>query len=269
MKKILIFTFALFCLVSCMNEDDASDIILFVTPSSDVTATSGDKLMFKIETWTVNGNLKSVEIRSFDSLNGSESLFSVTGLPDRYSETYIYDVPEIDVDETTVTLSFVVTDSEGNVAEKKVKVLISNDTALLKEYSSMTLYSAFSGKEDAFSLTDFKTMKSATADEKTMDIFMYAESESDNDAFNPEWRSKTGMKFVKANDMDYSKITRLALNVFYNNSNKGDNVSGISNDDIIIVGRENTAIGVFKIILVQDAAGASDDRLVFSFKPAL
>ncbi len=270
MKKILILAFALLCAAACMSEDDASDIILFVKPSSEITATSGDKIRFEIETWTIHKSLASVEISSFDPINGSVSLFSTTELSDRYTEPYLYEVPKIDGDRMTIILSFTVRDSEGNKVSKEVSILIRNDETPLKEYTSITMYSAYSGKEDAFSLTEIKTLASSAAEDKELDIFMYADPEAeDKDTFKPEWRSTSGIQFARAKGMDYSSITKAALNVIYNNSVKGENVSMISNDDIIIAGRENTALGVFKILYKLDEAGNADDRLVFSFKPAI
>ncbi len=270
MRKILIFTFALLCAFSCTNEEDASDIILLVTPSGDLTASAGDKLLFEIQTWTIHERLAGVKVESFDSINGSESLFSETELSERYSGSYIYEVPEFEADQLPITLIFSVSDSEGNTQTKKINLLARNGGAQLKEYSSITLYSAYSGKADAFGLSDFQPVISSTAEEGTLDLYMYVEPElEDKDTFVPEWRSETGVMFARADNMDYSSITKSALNIFYNNSNKTENVAPISDDDIIIIGRENTAIGVVKIILVQDGQGFADDRIVFSFKSAI
>ncbi len=268
MRKILIAILAASSVLSCFSERDASDIILFVTPASDTTARSGDRILYEIETWTIHESLASVEIWSFDTENASTLLFSKDDLTDRYEGRFVYEVPEISRDEAKILLEFIVNDSEGHSRTRKIQVTIENDEELLKEMTSITMFSAFSGKADAFSMKDFKTVSSSVAEESALDIYMYAEPEADAEKFRPEWRSRTGLMFARANNMDYSAVTKSALNVIYNNSIKSENVPAITNDDIIIIGRENTALGVFKIILVQDSPGSSEDRMLFSFKPA-
>lgn len=259
---------SLCCMVSCFNEKDASDIVLLVTPSA-TTVAEGGNIQFGIETWSIHGSLSSIGITSFDEENGLTELHSESGLPDRYSGNYIYTAPETDRESLNVDITFHVDDVAGYSKETTVRITVNATDISLPEYSAISIYSPFSGKDDGFNIAEHSTLSSSVASEDRIDIYMYAGPESGTDSFSPEWRTMTDIKFVRANSFDYPGATASSLSAFYRGSVKTDNVAAISNDDIIIVGRGDTALGVFKVIGVFDAAGSADDRMIVHFKSAV
>ncbi len=266
MRRILILAFlSLFCATSCFKESDASDIILFVTPSAQEIS-SGGKIKFEIRTWTIHERLTKIEISSFDSQNGIKTLFCETSLSDRYTGVFEYEAPVIKSDVLDVEMSFVVSDSQNHSSSTKISIKINNKGEPLTEETAITLYSAYSANPNAYSLVAMQPIKAGIAPETEQDIYMYAPEDGESDEFAPEWRSKTGVKFVRANNMNYPSVTKYSLEVFYENSPKADNVSELKSDDIIIVGKESAVLGVFKIISVHDEEGVENDRIILNYK---
>lgn len=259
---------SLCCMVSCFNEKDASDIVLLVTPSATVVAEGGN-IQFGIETWSIHGSLSSIGISSFDEDNGQSVLHTESLFQDRYSGNYIYTAPDTDRDRLPVDITFHVDDAAGYSKETTVRIYVNATDVFLPEYSAISICSPFSGRDDGFNIAEHSTLSSSVASEERIDIYMYADPESGTDTFCPEWRTKTGVKFVRAGSYDYPGATASSLSAFYRSSVKADNVTAISNDDIIIVGRGDVALGVFRVISVYDGPGSAEDRIIVNFKSAV
>ncbi len=261
--KYLLFLLVL-CCVGCNQENDASDIVFKINPDLQQSASSGSYLLFNIQAWTIHESLQNFEVSSFDKENGLLKLSSITLDTKQYSDIYTYRVPEIKNDTLDISLYFSFSDSRNNSTQREVKVLAYPSSQGLSEHSNITLFSPFSGKRDAFSLSFCQTLISSEASDSTlMDVYMYADN---SDTFSVQWRSYTGTMFVRAGELDYSAITTSQLNIVYDASVKSESVKNIAYNDIIVVGDSLSARGVFKIMQVYDIEGVQDDRVIFGYK---
>lgn len=74
------------------------------------------------------------------------------------------------------------------------------------------------------------------------------------------------MKFVRANSFDYASATSSSLSSAYSASVTSDTVEDIRLNDVILVGRDSKAVGVFKVIQIFDEEGTLNDRYILNFK---
>jgi hypothetical protein len=80
------------------------------------------------------------------------------------------------------------------------------------------------------------------------------------------WRSKTGIKFVRYNDFSYASATRKDVVNAYLSGNPLEMLSHIVSNDVVLIGRGLTPLGVLKIVAVFDEDGITNDRYVFNIK---
>ena len=81
-----------------------------------------------------------------------------------------------------------------------------------------------------------------------------------------QWRSQSGLQFVRYNDFNFPAATVKYLHDSYLAGNKFSSVSNLNTGDIILVGRGNEAIGVFQIQNIYDEEGYENDRYELTFK---
>lgn len=269
MKQFLIIILAAFTLASCFNEGDASIVAIHVAPSS-TSVSSGEKMYFDIHISTVNEYIKTVEIETFDSENGSQNVFSARPETQTFKEKFVYEAIATEADSTFVEFNFRAEDNTGEQSHiiMKIKIMGGGET-ILPETSGIVLYSPSSGKDDAFS---FKTLQPLHSSLQDADLCLGTTSE---DAIRPlSFSTKTDITFTKANNFDYASATWSGLQSVFKNSLRKSTVNNVDIDDIIIVGREKTSadtktietIGVIRIMAIYDDAGTDSDRIVFNLK---
>ncbi len=261
MRKLLVLFMAVLSLAGC-SEKDASDIVLFVTPSS-YSVSGGDRMYFDVTSMTIHDYVALFEVSSFDAENGRQDLDVIEPKTKRFSYRYEYVVPAMEVQGAVVEMMFCVTDNLGNRSETTVRLNVGKGT-MLNEMSGITLWSPASGKDDAFSLSLLQTVNSASASEKDVDIFVMPEPDSEN--LGLSWGTRTGVKFVRANSFDYASATSSSLSSAYSASVTSDTVEDIRLNDVILVGRDSKAVGVFKVIQIFDEEGTLNDRYILNFK---
>ena len=80
------------------------------------------------------------------------------------------------------------------------------------------------------------------------------------------WTSMTGLSFSRFNDFDYETATRSSVEDAYAVSTKYSELRNIQDNDIVLLGRSDTAVGVIKFLAVFDEEGVENDRYLFSLK---
>lgn len=251
-------------LFGCVSEKDASDVILLLDQST-YTVTEGDLVRFGIETWTINDRLDRLEISSYDRVNGKSELDTIHLGSVRYVGEYLYRAPETDTDSLVVELTFISYDNTSHSAQVHTYLNVINKDALLAESAtSVLMYSPASGKPDGFSLHALQPVYVSSADDADIDIYVPASAEPDR--LSDEWKSKSGLKFVKMSGVDYSTITRDRLWALYSNAIKSDVVKNIGTGDVIVVGTDYAAAGIILVTGVFDEDGAGNDRYMFNVK---
>lgn len=250
---------------ACTSEDDASEVTLFVTPSA-LAAGGGETIRFEIQARTRNERIERFEIGSFDA-GGARELFRTEPGTPSYLDTYYYRAPDVEKDSTRIELTFRATDNAGYVQEQHHNLTIRNNTSLLSEKAGITLWSPRSGKPDGFSLATAQPLLCATADNGQIDIYLYAApDDTAPDVLTRDWRTRTDVRFARANNFDYAAATRSSLSAVYANSIRNNYVRDLEIDDVILVGREAEVWGAIKIAGIFDEAGAANDRYLINIK---
>lgn len=249
----------------CNSEDDASEVTLFVTPSA-LTAGGGEMIYFDIRAQTRHEHIARFEIDSFDA-DGTRELFRAEPGTQSYSYRYFYQTPNVAIDSTRIELTFRATDNLGNIQVQQTALIVRNNTSPLPEKSGITLWSPLSGKPDGFSLASVQPILCATAAPDEIDIYLHADPDADpSDALPREWRTRTDVRFAKANNFDYAAATKTALSALYTNSIRSNYVRGLAVDDVVLVGRPDQVWGVIKIVGIFDEEGTANDRYLINLK---
>ena len=137
---------------------------------------------------------------------------------------------------------------------------------LLVPYEDLIMYSSCSEKGNGLSLQWVEPVIIQSADSTTIDVYDYHQPDTDPDLLSREWRSMTGLRFVRYNDFNFSAATIKYLQDAYLAGNGYSSITNLQVGDIILVGRGIDAIGVFLVQQIYDEEGIDNDRYVLSFK---
>lgn len=266
MKRLILYSMGLLALCGgCTSEDDASEVLLFVTQSA-TSLTGGEKLYFDIEARTINGYVDRLDIVSFDAVTGERELASEHPGTNVYAMRYVYTAPIVAVDSLSVEVIFTATDNCGYLQRQSRRIRVLNSAEPLVERSGYTIYSPHSGKFDAFSFDDLRPLKRSEADPSAVDFYVCPSPEGGEERLSRMWKSETGATFAKVNAFDYAGATRSAVVSLYENSRSDDFVDDLAIDDVILLGRDGRAWGVVKIVAIFDEPGTAEDRYLFNLK---
>ena len=256
----------------CTNEDDATVVAIFGTPSSYIV-NCGDKVYIDVTVTTLNSTLTDISVTAFDPEHGKDEIVSINPGTKEYRERIIWEVPSMTKDTTLIDIMISATDNENVSNNLQLKLTaVGGNTALLPERSGITLYSSMSGKQDAFSFITLQPLFSSS-DAEDCDL-VFSMSGEDSSYMAPTWSTKTDLVFCRANSFDYSSATWGNVHAVFNSSIRTDAVSDLQIDDIILIGREIhaednvkvNAIGVCRIMAIYDENGTQNDRIIFNLK---
>lgn len=270
MRKFSSLFLSSLILCGCFPEDDATIVSIYAYPST-YEINCGEKMYIDVNISTLNENVESVMIKTFDPQYGNRDIFSANPCTKTFKERIIYDAPYMEGDTTNVEFMIQAADNTGKEANLSLMIKVcGDDGGLLPEMSSIVIYSPLSGKNDAFSFENRQTVSTATSN----DVDMHVISDMNSESFSPGLATKTDIVFSLANNYDYSAATWSGLQSFFQNSTRVNQIDKLDVDSIIIVGREErtdttyrlTTLGVLKTMAIYDDAGTSSDRIVFNLK---
>lgn len=255
-----------FCLSSC-NEDehDVSDVALIISPlaSTKVELQSGDKYNYQCDLYTTHNYVKRLSVKSTDALSGDAVLLDTTFTENTSTYNFIYTAPQLDRDSLEVKLTFNAWDDAGNKCEVKRELKVKNKQVLLAEKSGIVLYASATGRPDALWFYD----PSQTFNWKNSPDSVKADMYIVTDDFSlVDLRSKTAAKFVRNNSFDYAAATSLSIQAVYAGSVRTDVVNDLRTNDIILVGHDNKAEGVFRVSNIIRTDTDNERCLQLAFK---
>ncbi len=269
MKKVLPIILGVLMLFSACKEK-TSPVNLFITRADEYgnEVSHSMYILFHIHAYSTDDQITRLECTSFDSENGTELVFDTLFSNTKEIE---YDYAHFTKYYTTseymdVKLSFTVYTAGGDQLTQSVHYFVKGNV-LLVPFEGIILYSGEqSQKPNGLSLEWVTPIISQTADSASIDIYDYRAQNSVPDELSREWRSATSVKFVRYNDFNFPAATIKYLQDSYLAGNKYTSVSDLSVGDIILVGRDNNAIGVFQIQAIYDEEGCENDRYELTFK---
>lgn len=249
-------------LVSCFTDEE--DKVILLVDCSDNAPKSGQIVKFDITTFTTdNSRLSELRIKSFDAEQGSLELESLSVNVKKFEYSYLYTVPVFREKDTPLELHFSSLSENGNMQSVIMKFTIST-SQLLSERSGITLYSPSSGRPDGFSLETMQPVSTAESSAAEADIYIPASE--DQNILARALRSKTNLRFTRANNFNYSSATAFSLNETFSSSLRYNSIDDIEMNDVILFGRDDTALGVMKIVSITDEVGSNDDCIILSIK---
>lgn len=251
---------------SCDNEDE-SGIVIIVKPEEFVrSAKAGEKILYTVQAYSNDGPVNRLKFTSYDRINGLQTILdSVIGLP-RISCTFQYAVPECK-DTTDIKLRFEAVNNYGESAAMQRFVKVSGGEVTLIELTGITMYSAASGQPDAYNLEMEQLVNSHTVEtDSLLDIYAWQDSTANESVLSKEWRSRTGIQFMRFNSFNYATATQLGIENAYATGVKMNYIRDLQADDIIIFGDDRKAMGIIKLIYIFDEPGYLNDRYIFNLK---
>lgn len=267
MKRLLLYLFSVMALVGCVSEKDASDVILLVTPSSFRTM-SGETVYYTVNAWSNNGSLREISMSTFSPEFGEVQVSAESISSESFNGKLFYEAPSIEQDSLSLEIRFIARDDVGKIQTQTYPLKVISDEHLLKELTSVSLYSPDSGKPAGFSFSAMSSVSVPASPEGTVDFYLYKPEGVSPDLMCCEFRSMTGMLFSKVTGLDYPALTYRMLKDVYASSIKDVSVPSFGIDDVIIVGCGEDPVAAVKIMAVYDDQGYLDDRCVVNIKTA-
>ena len=265
MKKIL------FCLLlvatlatSCMNEDDATPVVIYVTPNA-YEASANSKIYFDITSKTINETITLFEVSTFDKDNGSKIVYSTKPSSKQFVYRFEYTVPNYAEDQT-VEFTFSATDNINNRQDIRIPILVHGNATSINELTGIAIYSPRSGKSDAFSFKLQQSVNTKTAADEEVDIYVKPLEDEGSDLLSGSWASKTGVRFSKVNGFNYAAATLQSVAAIFPTLTTEPEIGSLAIGDIIFVGRDNEAIAVIRVANIYDSEGVSEDRYDVNMK---
>lgn len=265
LKKLSGICIALLALVGCVDKPELSNVVVLATPKSDSTLFSYEKMRYQLKLFTINEYVDGLTISSFDLDRGKticvDTLFELKKKELEYD--FIYTAPQISREELDVELSFMVKDNMGNTSEIKRDIKVRSRQQIIIEKNGIILYAHNSYLPNCLSLSDVsQPFVSLYADSLKADIWINPSDEQSSIT----WESQTGVKFVRHNDFNYATATKESLQATYRSSKRYDAINNVAINDIIIVGREEQAEGVFFVDNIVCNETPQYECLQLSFK---
>ena len=261
MKKLFYFLTLCLFLASCGGDDESDVVIIAKTKNPKEIYNSGEKIIFEIESFANKGFITSIDIYTVTSYALTSLLDTVIDA-EKTSFLYEYDVPQFDADTTDVKFYFKAYCSTNNSSEMVRTHRVLGD--ILLHAAEYTMYASYKNEKNGFSIARNEIVDCETTDSIYIDFYDY--SVDTTQVLSREWRSKTGLLFARFNDFDFENANYSSVKNSYSNSNKTSKLLNVSNEDIVLVGNLNEALGVLKVINVFDEADPMQDRYYFVFK---
>jgi hypothetical protein len=128
------------------------------------------------------------------------------------------------------------------------------------------VYSALSGKADAFSIQEPSQVFLRTlADSAAIDVYDY-NPDLESKAISREWRTNTDVYFAKANNFNYSTAVSMSIKNTFQSSVSGKSVGQLAANDIVLFCKGGTVYGVIQITDIADNEDTNNDYYRFNIK---
>lgn len=270
MKKTLLLLFGALLLLNACQEP-VSPVNMFITRADDygTSVSHSMYIMFHIKAFSESDEITRIECQTFESENGVQPVFDTlfASGTTKVEYDYAYFTQYYTTSENMrVKMTFTAYTKGGESLNQVVYFYVTGNV-LLVPYENLIMYSgAQTAKANGLSLEWVTPIIMQTTDSTRVDLFDYHEPGSDPNTLSREWRSLTGLSFVRYNDFNFPAATVQYLQNAYLAGNKYSSISNLQYGDIVLVGRGNSAIGVFQIQSIYDEEGVENDRYELTFK---
>ena len=267
MKRIyLLFLIIVLAATSCQKPSSPAN--LFITRADDYgDVVSGDQyILFHIKTYSESDIISHIECTSFDAENGVQKVFdTIINAKQAEFDQPIWTQYFTTAENMNVKYTFTAYTSKGESISQVVHIKVIGNVLLIP-YENIIMYSGCTEKQNGLSLQWVTPVIIQTDDTTTIDVYDYHDPANDPSILSRQWRSMTGLKFVRYNDFNFPAATVKYLHDSFLAGNKYSSISDLKTGDVILVGRQDKAIGVFQIQNIYDEEGIENDRYELTFK---
>ena len=265
-RTYLILIAVTLLLASCRKP--TSTVNLFISRADEYgNVVSGDQyILFHIKAYSNSDVVSRIECKSFDAENGIQYIFDTLFNAKQVEfDCPIWTQYFTTAENMKVKYTFTAYASNGESTTQSVHIQVKGNVPLVP-YENIIMYSACTEKTNGLSLEWVTPVIVQTADTTTIDVYDYHAPQTDSALLSRQWRSMTGLEFVRYNDFNFPAATVKYLHDSYLAGNKFSSIGNLTLGDIILVGRGNDAIGVFQIQNIYDEEGFENDRYELTFK---
>lgn len=254
-------------LATASCEPEVSTVNLFVNRADDYTTVSPEQyILFHVKAFSEHSLVHRIECRSFDSENGILPVFDTVVSAKQVEFDYpVWTKTYTTSENMDVKYTFTAYAPDGSSTSYVLHVQVVGNV-LLVPYEDLIMYSSSTIKNNGLSLKWVKPVIIQSADTTSIDVYDYHQPDADPELLCREWRSMTGLKFIRYNDFNFPAATVKYLQDAYLAGTAYTSISDLHVGDIILVGRNNEAVGVFLIQQIYDEEGFENDRYVLTFK---
>lgn len=264
--EINLFLFVLsFFIFGCDNTDDESSIIFELTPEQPIIeANTGEIILFHISVRS-DVNLNRFNISQQDPESGISAILDSVISTTSFNYNFEYEAPIFE-DSTLLYVIFKATDEQNNTRSLTRGVKIYGGGILLAETTGHIIYSALANNLSAFNI-DLLQPLSVVDNPDSLQHFADNSIDSINGPIlSRSWKSPAGLKFVRFEGFSYPEATKTMMQNSYSYGVKLTTINDIQNDDVIIIGREETALAIVLIVQVIDDDWTDNDKYLFNLK---
>lgn len=255
-----------------MNEDDASSVVVVVSPDKKGDVYAASNIRFEISTFTINDYIKELSIYTLDT-EGETLNYRINPNVPKYSETYYYKVPQVSKENTEIKIYVEAIDNLNNKCRFALKYNVLGSE--LKELSAIELNSPLSGYNDGINIetkTSIRRSQLTLNDELNsfwLKQFTDEEKLQQIDYLPLEFNTsqiESRISFAINNSFNYAEATSTSLKSAYSASISNNYISNIKTGDIILIGVDNEGWGVIKVLYIIDEEGYVNDKMIINIK---
>ncbi|MDR1459966.1 MAG: hypothetical protein LBI60_07105 [Bacteroidales bacterium] len=265
MKRIFFLCIVILLFCGCDKDKVSKVVIIISSEDSFSDLKSGDKVLFRIHSFANEDVIKNITVTSSDVQYGMTTVFDTLINGEKFDYNYLYTVPDY-ADSTTVRLIFEAFASDNTSSSMSAMLRVKSNNTLLPSFDGIIMYAAHSNNKNGFNVSDLQTLYCETTDPSRIDIYDYSDSLMSDTVLSREWRSETGLLFARFNDFNFATATKSGVVTAFEYAAKYTSIKNLTNGDVILLGKENTAVGVIQVIAIYDDDGSANDRYVFNFK---
>lgn len=246
-------------LSSCKKEE--TPLVILISPLTTIISESGEVVVINLE-FRCSENITELKILQKNNKNIIDTVCDTIPFGDKFD--FVYEVPYED-DSSYVTLDIY---AKSNSYSQHIsrKVLIFNNSVLIDEYSGNLIYSKLAGKASGFTISNLQSDFVSEENMTNVDFMDYSVDSIHGSNLSRKWISFSGLSFARFNDFNYVQATRRSISDAYSIASKYNIIDNLQNDDILLVGRNDEAVGVIRITDIIDSDSTINDKYYFNIK---
>lgn len=263
--KHSLYILVLLTLVACKSKD--SSLNIYTTPDglSWQTDFAKGSYVYQLQTSVKSstGAVRHVVISTFDPIYANQTILDSV-LQDPVKDLKLitlYRTPAFE-DTTSVKISTTAYTTDGESATYAFSIHVLPSEAPLQPVDGITLHSALSDYPSYFSLQTLQPVMKADSGSL---YFRDVAPKDSLDELSYSWTS-TKVYFSRSESFDYAKATASMVRNTYQSCTRDKTIQDLKEDDVLLFGTATEAMGVLKILVIEDNEGRNNDRYIFSIK---